>query len=334
MPKKQKANKVKTTNNVSSKKKETLIENKNTNIISDTLISNDKEINNNNTNKKFALDKDNIMTNKNEELTDYDLLLDLPNKNNQLKNNSININSKKNKLKKELIIEEKRTQDIIKTIKSKEKEMCIKNTLNNLTGNNSYEYIITALEMTANKYKNRFQPLIEKTFGTILTTGGYGLVNNLSAYISEEMTEQITDLSNKAKNTIGYNNYQQTREFELGVCLEQLKNKELTPIEVFMRITSHSSNWNDRSFNAQLINSCKLINSCINNGFPVNYAHHLRSRFSGFSSEESKKIRETILLNNMNKSNKNSNLYTKSQLMLEHQNTVEESLKTFNIDNN
>ncbi len=103
-----------------------------------------------------------------------------------------------------------------------------------------------------------------------------------------------------------------------------------------MRITSHPSNWNNRSFNGILINSCKLINSCINNGFSISDVHYLRSGFSGFSNEECQNIRESVLLNSMSKSKSksNSNLYSNSQPMLEHQNTINESLKTFNIDNN
>lgn len=90
MPRKQKTNKVKTISNINSKKKETLIENENTNIISDTLISNS-----NNTNKKFALNKEDMQTYKNEEIIDYDLLKDISIENSKFENDNINIYNKK-----------------------------------------------------------------------------------------------------------------------------------------------------------------------------------------------------------------------------------------------
>ncbi|MGJ3493409.1 hypothetical protein PsalN5692_00899 [Piscirickettsia salmonis] len=331
MPRKQKTNKVKTISNINSKKKETLIENENTNIISDTLISNS-----NNTNKKFALNKEDMQTYKNEEIIDYDLLKDISIENSKFENDNINIYNKKNNLKKELLIEEHKRQNMIKVVRAKEKTMCINHTLNNLTGDHAHEYAITAFEMATEQYKNRFKPLVENTFGTILTTGGYGLIKGISSYMSEGVTMQVTDISNRAINALGYNNYQQTRKFRFDDYLKLLKNKKITPLQFFMRITSHPSNWNSQSFNGILINSCKLINSCINNGFTISDVHYLRSGFSGFSNEECQNIRESILLNSMSKSKSklNSNLYSNSQPMLEHQNTINESLKTFNIDNN
>ncbi|ODN42414.1 hypothetical protein [Piscirickettsia litoralis] len=219
-------------------------------------------------------------------------------------------------------------------IRAKEKTACISNTLKNLTSKDSYEYVMTAFEIATEQYKDRFKPLVESTFGTILTTGGYGMIKGISSYMSEGVTTQLTDLSNKAKQAIGYN-HQQTREFMFNDYLELLRNKEITPLEFFMRITSHPSNWDKQSFNAIFINSCQRINSCINNGFPINHTPYLRSSFSGFNNQESQSIREGIVLNSMSKSKSNSNPYSNSKLMqkhIEHESTISTSLKSFSIE--